>query len=119
MLIPLAAQGESAGASYERPMVRAPLTLEADPANYDLGFRVSSSRRTPSDLVCLLAGGCVAYYPTKVAFVQEGRRIRLASLLVSRKAPAHRVAGKLVSMDIPYIDLNEVLALDLTWKGTL
>jgi hypothetical protein len=57
VLIPLADHGESVGASYVRPMVLAPLTLEADPANYDLGFRVSSFRGTPS----YLAGGCVAW----------------------------------------------------------
>jgi hypothetical protein len=94
-------QAESAWAWCGRSMFRAPLMLDDDPANYDLQFRVSSCR------------------PTKVPFVPEGRRNRLAGLLANRKAPAFRVAGKLVSMDIPSIDLHEVLALDLTWKGTL
>ena len=45
----------------------AQLTLvEDDPGNYDLNFWLDYFRRTHSDAACLSAGGCVAYYPTKV-----------------------------------------------------
>ncbi|MEP7365550.1 MAG: beta-galactosidase trimerization domain-containing protein [Acidobacteriota bacterium] len=45
----------------------AQLTLvEDDPGNYDPAFWLDYFKRTHSDAACLSAGGCVAYYPTKV-----------------------------------------------------
>src|SRR5689334_945310 len=50
-----------------KPMRWAQLTLvENDPGNYDPNFWLDYFRRTHSDAACLSAGGCVAYYPTKV-----------------------------------------------------
>lgn len=52
---------------YDRPMRWAQLTLvEDDPGQYDLQFWLDYFRRTHSDAACLSAGGCVAFYPTKV-----------------------------------------------------
>src|SRR5262245_2964669 len=51
----------------DRPMRWAQLTLvEDDPDKFDLPFWLDYFKRTKSDAVCLSAGGCVAYYPTKV-----------------------------------------------------
>jgi hypothetical protein len=45
----------------------AQLTLvENDPGQYDPGFWLDYFSRTHSDAACLSAGGCVAYYPTRV-----------------------------------------------------
>ena len=52
---------------FDRPMRWAQLTLvENDPGRYDPGFWLDYFRRTHSDAACLSAGGCVAYYPTKI-----------------------------------------------------
>jgi hypothetical protein len=52
---------------FDRPMRWAQLTLvEDDPGNYDVNFWIDYFRRTHSDAACLSAGGCVAFYPTKV-----------------------------------------------------
>ncbi len=52
---------------FDRPMRWAQLTLvEDDPGKYDLSFWLDYFRRTHSDAACLSAGGCVAYYPTKI-----------------------------------------------------
>ena len=52
---------------FERPMRWAQLTLaENDPGTYDLNFWLDYFHRTHSDAACLSAGGCVAYYPTKI-----------------------------------------------------
>lgn len=52
---------------YDRPMRWAQLTLvEDDPGNYDPQFWLDYFRKTHSSAACLSAGGCVAYYPTKV-----------------------------------------------------
>ena len=57
----------AAGAWYDRPMRWAQLTLvEDDPGKYDLAFWLDYFKRTHSDAACLSAGGCVAYYPTKI-----------------------------------------------------
>jgi len=47
----------------------AQLTLvEDDPGKFDPHFWLEYFKRTHSDAVCLSAGGCVAYYPTKIPF---------------------------------------------------
>jgi hypothetical protein len=52
---------------FDRPMRWAQLTLvENDPGRYDPKFWLDYFARTHSDGACLSAGGCVAYYPTKV-----------------------------------------------------
>jgi len=52
---------------FDRPMRWAQLTLvEDDPGKYDPNFWLDYFRRTHSDAACLSAGGCVAYYPTKI-----------------------------------------------------
>src|SRR5688572_5833214 len=53
----------------DRPMRWAQLTLvEDDPEKFDIGFWLDYFKRTRSDAVCLSAGGCVAYYPTRIPF---------------------------------------------------
>ena len=53
----------------DKPMRWAQLTLvEDDPGKFDPKFWLDYFKRTRSDAVCLSAGGCVAYYPTKVPF---------------------------------------------------
>jgi hypothetical protein len=55
------------GPWFDKPMRWAQLTLvEDDPGKYDLQFWLEYFRRTHSDAACLSAGGCVAFYPTKV-----------------------------------------------------
>ena len=52
---------------FARPMRWAQLTLvENDPGRYDLHFWLDYFARTHSDAACLSAGGCVAYYPTRI-----------------------------------------------------
>jgi hypothetical protein len=59
---------------YDRPMRWAQLTLvEDDPGNFDPSFWLDYFRRTHSDAACLSAGGCIAYYPTKVPFHHRSR----------------------------------------------
>jgi hypothetical protein len=54
---------------FDRPMRWAQLTLvENDPGHYDPKFWLDYFRRVHADAACLSAGGCVAYYPSKVPF---------------------------------------------------
>ncbi|HXJ57316.1 MAG TPA: beta-galactosidase trimerization domain-containing protein [Verrucomicrobiae bacterium] len=53
----------------DRPMRWAQLTLvEDDPGKFNPQFWLDYFKRTRADAVCLSAGGCVAYYPTRVPF---------------------------------------------------
>lgn len=52
---------------YGRPMRWAQLSfVEDDPGHYDPGFWLDYFRRIHADAALLDAGGCVAFYPTKV-----------------------------------------------------
>ena len=52
---------------YDRPMRWAQVAfVEDDPGNYNPQFWFDYFKRTHSDAACLSAGGCVAFYPTKV-----------------------------------------------------
>jgi hypothetical protein len=65
----LAGRSEAAETTsvFDRPMRWAQLTLvENDPGQYDLHFWLDYFQRTHCDAACLSAGGCVAYYPTKI-----------------------------------------------------
>jgi hypothetical protein len=62
-----ASPADPAAGWFDKPMRWAQLTLvEDDPAKYDLNFWLDYFRRIHADAACLSAGGCVAYYPTKV-----------------------------------------------------
>lgn len=53
----------------DRPMRWAQLTLvENDPGRFDPAFWLDYFRRIHADAACLSAGGCVAYYPTRIPF---------------------------------------------------
>lgn len=52
---------------YDRPMRWAQIAfVEDDPGNYDPTFWLEYLRRCHVDAVCLSAGGCVAFYPTRL-----------------------------------------------------
>jgi len=78
----------ASGSWYDRPMRWAQLTLvEDDPGKYDPAFWLDYFRRTHSEAACLSAGGCVAYYPTKVPLHYRSR------FLGDRDAFGELVAG--------------------------
>jgi hypothetical protein len=70
-MLPVAARSESVTSAsegwYNRPMRWAQVAfVEDDPGNYDLTFWIDYFRRLHVDAACLSAGGCVAFYPTKI-----------------------------------------------------
>ena len=66
-LAPLMANQSPAPGWFDKPMRWAQLTLvEDDPGQFDLPWWLDYFKRTHSDAACLSAGGCVAYYPTKI-----------------------------------------------------
>jgi len=68
---PLAwAQNQSPSAGwFDRPMRWAQVAFtEDDPGNYDLAMWLRYFKQIHADAACLSAGGCVAFYPTKVPY---------------------------------------------------
>ncbi len=52
---------------YSRPMRWAQLSfVESDPGNYDLAFWLDYFKRVHAEAAILNAGGCVAFYPTRI-----------------------------------------------------
>src|SRR6266699_1474552 len=52
---------------FDRPMRWAQLAfVEDDPGRYKPEFWLDYYKRIHADAVCLSAGGCVAFYPTKI-----------------------------------------------------
>jgi Hypothetical glycosyl hydrolase 6/Beta-galactosidase trimerisation domain len=63
----LQAQTPPPSSSLDRPMRWAQIAfVEDDPTNYDPRFWFDYLKRIHCDGVCLSAGGCVAFYPTKI-----------------------------------------------------
>src|ERR1043166_4709023 len=74
-LLATPAAGNSAW--FDRPMRWAQLTLvENDPGRYDPKFWLDYFRRIHADAACLSAGGCVAYYPTKIPLHHRSKWMR-------------------------------------------
>jgi Hypothetical glycosyl hydrolase 6/Trehalose utilisation len=60
-------QPSPANGWYDRPMRWAQLAfVEDDPGRYNPNFWLDYYKRIHADAVCLSAGGCVAFYPTRV-----------------------------------------------------
>jgi hypothetical protein len=58
---------ENAKDWYDRPMRWAQLAfVEDDPGHYSASFWLDYFKRVHADAACLSAGGCVAFYPTKI-----------------------------------------------------
>lgn len=54
---------------YDRPMRWAQVAfVEDDPGSYSLDFWLEYFQRIHADAACLSAGGCIAFYPTKVPY---------------------------------------------------
>ena len=69
-----APQGRNAPSWTGRPMRWAQLAfVENDPASYDPAFWLDFFRRSHCDAACLSAGGCVAFYPTRIPFHHRSR----------------------------------------------
>jgi len=70
----LSAAAAPPDAWFDRPMRWVQLAfVEDDPGNYDLSFWLDYFRRVHADAACLSAGGCVAFYPTRIPLHYKSR----------------------------------------------
>ncbi|HEY8231048.1 MAG TPA: beta-galactosidase trimerization domain-containing protein [Vicinamibacteria bacterium] len=99
-----------------RPMRWAQLTLvEDDPVKFDIGFWLDYFRRTHSDAVCLSAGGCVAYYPTRVPFHHRSAWLGDRDVFGELVSGCRRLGMVVVARTDPHATYDDVQAAHPDW----
>jgi len=94
----------------------AQLTLvEDDPGQYDLNFWLDYFRRTYSDAACLSAGGCVAYYPTKVPLHYRSRFLGDRDCFGDLVAGCRKLGMNVVGRTDPHAAHEDVFAAHPDW----
>jgi hypothetical protein len=118
------ATGGSAGAAppapswVDKPMRWAQLTLvEDDPqaGKFDVNFWLDYFARTKSDAVCLSAGGCVAYYPTKVPFHHRSQWLGDRDILGELVAGCRKLGMVVIARTDPHATYDDVQVAHPDW----
>jgi len=111
-----AAQAPPAPSWIDKPMRWAQLTLvEDDPVSVDVGFWLDYFRRTRSDAVCLSAGGCVAYYPTRVPFHHKSAWLGEQDVFGELVAGCRKLGMVVVARTDPHATYDDVQAAHPDW----
>lgn len=94
----------------------AQLTLvEDDPGKFDPQFWLDYFRRTRSDAVCLSAGGCVAYYPTKVPFHHRSAWLGGRDVFGDLVAGCRKLGMVVIGRTDPHATYDDVQAAHPDW----
>ena len=100
----------------DKPMRWAQLTLvEDDPVSVDVGFWLDYFKRTRSDAVCLSAGGCVAFYPTRVPFHHRSAWLGEQDLFGELVAGCRKLGMVVVARTDPHATYDDVQAAHPDW----
>jgi hypothetical protein len=109
----------SAAGWYDRPMRWAQLTLvEDDPGKYDPQFWLDYFKRTHSDAACLSAGGCVAYYPTKVPMHYRSKFLENRDPFGELVAGCRKLGMNVIARTDPHAAHNDVYEAHPDWLET-
>lgn len=112
----LPAPAERAPSWVEKPMRWAQLTLvEDDPGKWDPQFWLDYFKRTQSDAVCLSAGGCVAYYPTKVPFHHRSAWLGERDVLGELVAGCRKAGMVVIARTDPHATYDDARAAHPDW----
>ena len=94
----------------------AQLTLvEDDPGKFDPQFWLDYFRRTRSDAVCLSAGGCVAYYPTKVPFHHRSAWLGERDVFGELLAGCRKLGMVVIARTDPHATYDDAQAAHPDW----
>jgi len=106
----------SAPSWVDKPMRWAQLTLvENDPAKFDSAFWLDYFKRTRSDAVCLSAGGCVAYYPTKIPFHHRSQWLADRDPFGDLVAGCRKLGMVVIARTDPHATYDDVQAAHPDW----
>jgi len=114
------AEASAAGAPMpswvDKPMRWAQLTLvEDDPGKFDPRFWLDYFKRARSDAVCLSAGGCVAYYPTKVPFHHRSTWLGERDVFGELVAGCRKLGMVVIGRTDPHATYDDVQAAHPDW----
>ena len=94
----------------------AQLTLvEDDPGKFNLKFWLDYFKRTHSDAACLSAGGCVAYYPTKIPFHHRSRWLGNADPFGDLVAGCRTLGMVVIARTDPHATYDDVQQAHPDW----
>jgi len=100
----------------DTPMRWAQLTLvENDPGRFDPQFWLDYFARTRSDAVCLSAGGCVAYYPTRVPFHHRSAWLDERDVFGELVAGCRKLGMVVIARTDPHATYDDVRAAHPDW----
>ena len=100
----------------DKPMRWAQLTLvEDDPGKFDPQFWLDYFKRTQSDAVCLSAGGCVAYYPTRVRFHHRSEWLGDRDPFGELVAGCRKLGMVVIARTDPHATYDDVRAAHPDW----
>ena len=109
-------EGATPPSWVDRPMRWAQLTLvEDDPGRFDVGFWLDYFRRTHSDAVCLSAGGCVAYYPTRVPLHHRSAWLGERDVLGELVNGCRRLGMVVIARTDPHATYDDAQAAHPDW----
>jgi hypothetical protein len=113
----LAADSRAAALSWvDKPMRWAQLTLvEDDPGKFDPQFWLDYFKRTRSDAVCLSAGGCVAYYPTKIPLHHRSQWLGDADPFGDLVAGCRKLGMVVIARTDPHATYDDMQAAHPDW----
>ncbi len=112
-----AAEGPTKAPTWiDRPMRWAQLTLvEDNPGKFDLKFWLDYFERTHSDAVCLSAGGCVAYYPTKIALHHRSQWLAESDPFGDLVAGCRKLGMVVIARTDPHATYDDVCQAHPEW----
>ena len=111
-----AAESQPTDGWYDRPMRWAQLTLvENDPGTFDPSFWLDYFRRTHSDAACLSAGGCIAYYPTKIPFHHRSRWLAESDPFGDLVAGCRKLGMNVIARTDPHATHQDVYEAHPDW----
>ncbi len=94
----------------------AQLTLaENDPGRYAPAFWLEYFRRTHSDAACLSAGGCVAYYPTKIPLHHRSRWMGNSDPFGELAAGCRKLGMNVIARTDPHATYQDVYDAHPDW----
>ncbi len=101
---------------FDRPMRWFQLAfVEDDPGRYDPKFWLDYFRRIHADAVCLSAGGCVAFYPTKVPLHYKSKYLGSGDAFGEMVAGCRKLGMNVIARTDPHAAHQDVFDAHPEW----
>jgi Hypothetical glycosyl hydrolase 6 len=101
---------------YDRPMRWAQVAFtEDDPGNYDPDMWLDYFRRIHADAACLSAGGCVAFYPTKIPLHYRSKFLGDRDIFGELTAGCRKLGMNVIARTDPHACTEEAFSKHPEW----